>query len=65
MRNNLIRALLILLTTAAAAQAGNEEWSGWRGPRHDGTSLETGFPLRWSATENVVWKAAIPGKGHS
>ncbi len=52
-----------LLATACALRA--EEWPGWRGPRGDGTSTETGIPLRWSATEKVRWKAEIPGKGHS
>jgi outer membrane protein assembly factor BamB len=42
-----------------------EEWPGWRGPRGDGTSLETGIPLTWNTKENVRWKAPIPGKGHS
>lgn len=42
-----------------------EEWPGWRGPRGDGSALDAGVPLQWSATENVRWKAAIPGKGHS
>ena len=42
-----------------------EDWPGWRGPRGDGTSSETGIPIRWSATENVCWKTAIPGIGHS
>src|SRR5882672_1544371 len=65
MGTSLFRSILFLATLAPLAYAGNEEWSGWRGPRHDGTSLETGFPLRWSATENVVWKIAVPGKGHS
>jgi outer membrane protein assembly factor BamB len=55
----------MVLAFAAFAQAGNEEWSGWRGPRRDGTSGESGFPVRWSATENVVWRIPVPGKGHS
>jgi outer membrane protein assembly factor BamB len=42
-----------------------EEWPQWRGPRGDGTSLETGIPIHWSATENIKWKTPIPGKGHS
>jgi outer membrane protein assembly factor BamB len=42
-----------------------EEWPGWRGPRGDGTSTETGLPVRWSATESVLWKISLPGKGHS
>jgi outer membrane protein assembly factor BamB len=42
-----------------------EEWPSWRGPRGDGTSLEKGIPLKFSPTEHVVWKAAIPGRGYS
>lgn len=42
-----------------------ENWPGFRGPRGDGTSLETNVPTKWDATNNVAWKVAIPGKGHS
>src|SRR5437879_2894330 len=42
-----------------------EEWPGWRGPRLDGSSLEKNLPLKWTATENIAWKAPIPGIGHS
>ncbi|SVE01167.1 uncharacterized protein METZ01_LOCUS454021, partial [marine metagenome] len=42
-----------------------ENWPGWRGPRGDGTSLEKNIPTQWSTTENLAWKVAIPGKGHS
>jgi hypothetical protein len=54
-------ALLIAISSAATA----EEWPSWRGPRGDGTSLETGIAVRWGATENVRWKTPIPGRGHS
>jgi outer membrane protein assembly factor BamB len=61
-----MRVLTIVLALGTFAWADNpEEWSGWRGPRRDGTSHETGFPVRWSATEGVVWKIPISGKGHS
>ncbi len=50
-----------LLSTVVAA----ENWSGWRGPRGDGTSLETKVPTKWSDAENVAWKVAVPGLGHS
>src|SRR5436190_16542647 len=53
--------LLPLLPVVAAA----EDWPCWRGPRLDGTSTEANVPVRWSATENVAWKTAIPGVGHS
>jgi outer membrane protein assembly factor BamB len=56
-----VAAGLLLL----AAGAGAEEWPGWRGPRGDGTSKETGIPLRWSRTENLLWKTPLPGTGYS
>jgi hypothetical protein len=42
-----------------------EEWPGWRGPRGDGSSRETGIPLAWSDKQNVLWKTPVAGKGHS
>jgi outer membrane protein assembly factor BamB len=42
-----------------------ENWPAWRGPRLDGTSRETEFPVHWSATSNVVWKTELPGAGHA
>ena len=38
-------------------------WHQWRGPRANGTAPLANPPLRWSETENVKWKAEIPGKG--
>ena len=40
-------------------------WSEFRGSAHDGTSEATGLPLTWSETENIKWKIALPGAGHS
>ncbi|MEQ8785829.1 MAG: PQQ-binding-like beta-propeller repeat protein [Pirellulaceae bacterium] len=50
---------------ALSAQA--ENWSGWRGPRGDGSSLEKDLPTSWDGTtgENIRWKVEIPGEGHS
>jgi outer membrane protein assembly factor BamB len=42
-----------------------EEWPGWRGPRLDGSSREKNLPLQWTTTENIAWKSAVPGVGHS
>jgi len=52
-----------LLAFQAMSRA--EEWPMWRGPRGDGTSFETNVPVRWSGTENIAWKASVPGVGHS
>jgi len=53
------------LVLAFSAFAPAENWPAWRGPRGDGTSLEKNVPVTWSNTKNVVWKTAIPGKGHA
>jgi outer membrane protein assembly factor BamB len=58
-------ALAAIIVGLAAVPALAEDWPSWRGPRGDGTSTEANIPLRWSATENVLWKTPIPGKGHS
>src|SRR5687768_11343884 len=52
-----------LLTVAPVADAAN--WPAWRGPKGDGTTPETDLPLRWSATENIGWKVALPERGNS
>ena len=41
-----------------------DHWPRWRGPENDGMAL-TDAPTRFSETENVKWKIAIPGRGHS
>jgi outer membrane protein assembly factor BamB len=53
------------LLTLTAGLAWAENWPCWRGPRGDGTSLEKTIPTKWSGTENVAWKVAVPGEGHS
>jgi outer membrane protein assembly factor BamB len=59
-----LAALLVSLTVAAAAAVA-EDWPQFRGPGGDGVSSAAGVPLRWSETQNVRWKTAIPGRGHS
>ena len=41
------------------------DWPWWRGPNRNGYAIEQQAPTRWSEKENVVWKTAIPGRGHS
>lgn len=59
------RTVPIVLATVLPTAALTENWPQWRGPRGDGTSLETRVPIEWSATSNVVWKAPLPGVGHA
>ena len=55
-----------LIQPAAIGLSGRaENWPQWRGPRGDGTSLETHLPVHWSATSNVAWTVEVPGTGHA
>lgn len=40
-------------------------WPRWRGPSGQGLATGTGYPDTWSATQNVLWKKPIPGRGNS
>lgn len=40
-------------------------WSGFRGPTGMGTTESKGLPLNWSLTENIAWRADLPGPGAS
>ena len=50
---------IVLLAIVRFAVA--ENWPNWRGPRRDGTSLETDLPVKWGKTENVLWSLPLPG----
>ena len=40
-------------------------WPQWRGPGGRAVGQAATYPDSWSNTENVAWKTAIPGRGHS
>jgi outer membrane protein assembly factor BamB len=40
-------------------------WPRWRGPSAQGLADGVSYPDAWSDTENVLWKTALPGRGHS
>ena len=40
-------------------------WPQWRGPSGQGHVRGAGYPDKWSATENLLWKVAVPGTGNS
>ena len=58
-----MRFLALCLFVSQTLWANN--WPAWRGPTGDGISTEKTIPLRWNHTENIAWKTAIPGEGHS
>jgi len=56
---------LVLSLQALTPCARGADWPAWRGPHGNGVTDETDLPLKWSATENVAWKAPLPGPGNS
>jgi outer membrane protein assembly factor BamB len=61
----LSRLLSLLLVGACSSAIFAGDWPEWRGPNGDGTTTETGLPMKWSATENVRWKTPLPGPANS
>jgi outer membrane protein assembly factor BamB len=53
-----------LLLIPSAALCGEADWPRWRGPSDTGMARGDA-PLKWSDTEHIAWKAAIPGRGFS
>jgi outer membrane protein assembly factor BamB len=45
--------------------AGEHQWSNWRGPFQNGSSDATGLSSRWNGRDDVLWKVDLPGTGAS
>lgn len=61
-------ASLTLPTVAAEPEpivVTKADWPWWRGPNRNGIAdPDQKPPLTWSATENIIWKVPVPGRGH-
>jgi outer membrane protein assembly factor BamB len=43
-----------------------DDWPWWRGPTFDSKAADGQTPpIKWSESENVVWKVDVPHRGHS
>jgi outer membrane protein assembly factor BamB len=51
--------LLSLLALAGMARA-EGQWTRFRGPNGSGVDSATGYPVDFSPSKNVVWKASVP-----
>ena len=57
--------LAIVLTVILGGSFLEADWPQWRGPNGSGIVDDANVPDKWSASENLVWKAALAGLGVS
>jgi outer membrane protein assembly factor BamB len=58
-------AALVLVILASQSAGADDHWPRFRGPGARGIADGANLPDTWSATENVVWKTDLPGRGWS
>jgi outer membrane protein assembly factor BamB len=63
-RTELAQAVAVFLPIIAAISAHAENWDRFRGPNGAGQSQSSTIPSQWKA-DNFLWKAPLPGIGHS
>lgn len=59
----LLLPLALLLVPASLAET--TDWPSWRGSAGTGAVTGAKPPVKWSDTENIRWKIAVPGLGFS
>ena len=64
-RRTCLFVVVTLMSVAGRHTAYAENWPQWRGPRGDGTSLDTGLRFHWDAHSGIAWKTDLPEWGTS
>jgi len=54
--------VVIALVTSLHAR---QDWPQFRGPDGQGHATTADVPLQWSESQNILWKAPVPGRGWS
>jgi len=62
-----LTAALCVVTLTVSAGSTIENWPEWRGPNGNGSAATSSFsyPVKWSGTNDFLWKTPLPGKGCS
>jgi outer membrane protein assembly factor BamB len=58
-------ALVLSVQSASAKGDADQYWPQWRGPSQTGVAPSANPPTTWSESENIKWKANLPGSGNA
>lgn len=64
-RSTFSMALLLATATAVFAQDAASHWPQFRGTNAGVVADNPALPMTWSATDNVAWSVAVPGRAWS
>lgn len=59
------RLTFVMLMILMVMTAHSQNWPQWRGPEANGIAASGTYPVNFSATDDLLWKAELPGKGGS
>lgn len=58
--DSIVAGFICVTLSSSVARLPAEDWTGWRGPKHDGISLETNWLTDWSIRQpKIVWTAEV------
>jgi len=58
-------AALFMIHAMVAFSQDQENWPQWRGSDFNGVAAPGNYPVKFSATDDLLWKIQLPGKGAS
>ena len=59
------RLTFVMVMILMVMTAHSQNWPQWRGPEANGIASPGTYPVKFSATDGLLWKAELPGKGGS
>ena len=65
MRNHTAAVLFLVMIAGLVPTLGYADWRQFRGTDITGLSVDDNVPTKWSTSENIGWKADLPGRGLS
>ncbi len=65
MHRSIILGLAFAIALQCADSIAAENWPQWRGPFGTGVAADGDYPVKFSSTEGLAWKAQLPGIGTS